>query len=112
MMYDDSEWNGKGATLSDKTARKEYGLSQDEIVKAIKCGRLDYRQNASHGNPYLRLLRREVEELVKHTLGNKYLKEVKLKTELSAVTRELRKLKKQVVQLEKRKAELEADLDG
>ena len=30
----DSEWQGKGATLSDKTARKEYGLTQDEIVRA------------------------------------------------------------------------------
>lgn len=29
----DSEWRGKGATLSDKTARKEYGLTQDEIIR-------------------------------------------------------------------------------
>jgi hypothetical protein len=35
----DSEWRRKGATLSetlsDKTARKEFGLTQDEIVEAI-----------------------------------------------------------------------------
>ncbi len=36
----DSEWQRKGATLSDKTARKEFGLTQDEIVKAIRAGRL------------------------------------------------------------------------
>jgi hypothetical protein len=27
-----SEWQRKGGTLSDKTARKEFGLTQDEIV--------------------------------------------------------------------------------
>jgi hypothetical protein len=30
----DSEWQRKGATLSDKTARKEFGLTQAEIVTA------------------------------------------------------------------------------
>lgn len=36
----DEEWNRKGATLSDKTARKEFALTQDEIVAAIDAGRL------------------------------------------------------------------------
>ena len=35
-MAEYGEWNRKGATLSDKTARKEYGLSQDEIIEAIE----------------------------------------------------------------------------
>jgi hypothetical protein len=56
----DSGWQGKGATLSDKTARREFGLTQDEIVRAIRAGKLHYRQNSIHGNPFLRLLRREV----------------------------------------------------
>lgn len=30
------EWRWKGATLSDKTARSEYGLTQDEIIAAIR----------------------------------------------------------------------------
>jgi hypothetical protein len=42
----DSEWQGKGATLSDKTARKDFGLSQDEIVQAIETGKLHYRCNS------------------------------------------------------------------
>ena len=46
----DSEWQRKGATLSDKTARKEYGLTQDEIVRAIKAEDLQYRRNSIHGN--------------------------------------------------------------
>ena len=33
----ESEWQRKGATLSDKTARKEFGLTQDEIVQAIRA---------------------------------------------------------------------------
>ena len=62
--FDDSVWQRKGATLSDKTARKEYGLSQDEIVEAIRDGQLQYRENSIHGNPFLRLLRHEVEALI------------------------------------------------
>ena len=50
-----SEWQRKGATLSDKTARKEFGLSQDQIVQAIRAGKLQYRYNSIHGNPFLRL---------------------------------------------------------
>lgn len=34
------EWARKGATLSDKTARLEYGLTQDEIDAAIDAGKL------------------------------------------------------------------------
>ena len=56
----DSEWQHKGATLSDKTARTEFGLTDDEIVQAIRAGKLHYREASMHGNPWLRLLRREV----------------------------------------------------
>jgi hypothetical protein len=65
MIDLDSEWVRNGATLSDKTARKEFGLTQDEIVEAIRAGKLHYREASMHGNPWLRLLRREVEALVK-----------------------------------------------
>ncbi len=61
------EWNRKGATLSDKTARKEFGLTQDEIVAAIDAGQLEYRVGVIHGSPWLRLLRREVEEVMAST---------------------------------------------
>jgi len=27
-----SNWNQKGATLSDKTARNEFGITQEEII--------------------------------------------------------------------------------
>ena len=36
----DSEWKRKGATLSDKTARDEFDLTEDEIIQAIRAGTL------------------------------------------------------------------------
>lgn len=35
MDYQNDEWQRKSATLSDKTARQEFGLTQDEIYDAI-----------------------------------------------------------------------------
>jgi len=106
----DSEWQRKGATLSDKTARKEFGLTQDEIVQAIRAGKLEYRRNSIHGNPFLRLLRREVEALVKNKHGDHYLKARQAKTELARINRELKQLKTRMAALEERKSKLMADL--
>jgi hypothetical protein len=105
----DSEWQGKGATLSDKTARKEFGLRQDEIVQAIRAGTLHYRRNSVFGNPFFRLLRREVEALVKKKHGDNYLKDQKAKAELARINRELRRLRTQMAALEARKSQLIAD---
>ena len=50
-MYEgDSIWLRKGATLSDKSARQEFGLTQQEIVAAIRAGKLQYRMHNMHGN--------------------------------------------------------------
>ncbi len=69
-MHDlDSDWQRKGATLSDKTARKDYGLTEGEIVRAIRAGTLQCRRTSIYGNPVLRLLRREVEALVNQKHG-------------------------------------------
>ena len=106
----DSEWQRKGATLSDKTARKEFGLKQDVIVQAIRDGKLHYREASMHGNPWLRLLRREVEALVKKKHGGGYLEVQQAKTGLAGVNRELKRLKRQVAVLEARKSSLMADL--
>jgi hypothetical protein len=104
------EWRDKGATLSDKSAREEFGLTQEEIYAAIRAGRLQYREASMHGNPWLRLLRREVEALVKSKHGGNYLKVRQAKTELAKVNSELRSLKNKMSKLEKRKAELTASL--
>jgi hypothetical protein len=102
----EAQWRRKGATLSDKTARTEFGLTQDEIIEAIRDGKLQYRQGSVHGNPWLRLLRTEVEALVKTTRGDDYLKERQTKTALAQIDRELNGLRTQVAALEARRAEL------
>jgi len=104
------EWQRKGATLSDKTAREEFGLTQDEIIRAIRAGALQYREHSMYGNPWLRLLRREVEALVKKKHGDNYLRDQQAKTELTRINRELRRLKTQIAALEERKSKLNADL--
>jgi hypothetical protein len=105
-----SDWQRKSATLSDKTARKEFGLTQDELVRAIRAGQLQYRRNSIHGNPFLRLLRHEVEALVKKKHGDDFLKDQQAKTELARINRELMRLKREVAALEERKARLSDDL--
>ena len=102
----DSEWRSKGATLSDKTAREEFGLTQDEIVRAIRAGKLQYREGSMYGNPWLRLLRREVEALVRKNHGSRYLLNLQTKTELARINRELKRLKTQLAALEERKSKL------
>jgi len=105
-----SEWQRKGATLSDKTARKEFGLTQNEIVQAIRAGTLHYSLNSVFGNPFLRLLRREVEALVKKKHGDNYLKGRQTNAELTRINRELKRLKTQIAALEDRKSKLNATL--
>jgi hypothetical protein len=56
-------------------------LTQEEIDAAIDAGTLRYRPAAMHGNPWLRLLRREVEDLVRARSGDRYLQERKARTE-------------------------------
>jgi hypothetical protein len=110
MDVDSEEWARKGATLSDKTARAEFGLTQDEIIAAIRAGQLQYRRAAIHGNPWLRLLRREVEELVSTRHGERFLRERQAKTELKQANRELKQLRAQVAALEERRSVLLAEL--
>jgi hypothetical protein len=105
-----NEWTRKGATLSDKTARAEFGLTQDEIIAAIRAGKLQYRRAEMEGNPWLRLLRREVEELVSTRHGERYLREQQAQTELKRVNRELKQLRTQVKVLEERRAALLSEL--
>jgi hypothetical protein len=104
------DWGRKGATLSDKTARAEFGLTQDEIIEAIRAGTLQYRDGSIYGNPWLRLLRREVEGLVQIRYGDRYLRERQVRAELARVNRELKRLRTQLAALEERRSELISDL--
>ncbi|MDP2752864.1 MAG: hypothetical protein Q8P40_00500 [Nitrospirota bacterium] len=106
-----SAWFKKGAILSDKSARKEFGLTQEEIIEATKDGKLQYRTNNVFGNPYLKLVRSEVEAFVNEKYGGNYLKKEKIRQELAQTNKELKMLKAQVVSLEQRKAELLDSID-
>jgi hypothetical protein len=106
------EWSHKGATLSDKTVRKEFGLTQEEIVAAIEAGQLQYRVSSMHGNPWLRLLRREVEDLMATTHNDAAHRQKRAKAELLRINKELRHLRSQVAALENNANNLSAELDG
>jgi hypothetical protein len=101
MDNSDPGWQRKGATLSDKTARVEFGLTQDEISQAIRAGMLHCREGSMYGNPWLRLLRQEAgpeearQQLPEGPAGE---------DGVGAHNRELRRLKGQIARLEDRMA--------
>ncbi len=110
MYEDDSLWTRKGATFSDKSARQEFGLTQQEIFAAIRAGKLQYRESNMHGNPWFRLLRHEVEALVSEKSGKDHLHKKKLQKELADINKEARKLKTRLAAIERRRAELTKEL--
>jgi hypothetical protein len=110
IMAEYGEWNRKGATLSDVTAKAEYGVDRDVIVKGIQTGKLEYREGSVWGNPYLRVLRSQLEQYLAEELGEDYLRRVKHHTELRRVKKAVADLKKQLAGLQKRQQELEASL--
>ena len=108
MDYQNDEWQCTGATLSDKTARQEFGLTQDEIYDAIDAGTLHYRQAGTHGNPWLRLLRREVEASPGHPTAT--VAERQARAELARVNREIKRLRAELAALEERRSKLSSGL--
>jgi coenzyme F420-reducing hydrogenase delta subunit len=106
-MAEYGEWNRKGATLSDVTAQKEYGVDRNFIIDGIRAGKLEYRQGSIWGNPYLRLLRRQLEQYIIEELGQDFLSGNQDQTELRKIKKEISKLKNRLVALEARKTELE-----
>ena len=106
-MAEYGEWNRKGATLSDATAKKEYGVDRDFIVKGIRAGKLEYREGAIWGNPYLRLLRFQLERYIAEELGTDRLSSSNNQTELRKIKKEMADLKKRLNELQARRTELE-----
>jgi hypothetical protein len=105
-------WTETGASLSDKSARDKFGLQQEEIIQAIRDGKLHYQECSMHGNPWLRLLRHEVDTLVRELRGESYLKVKYLEHELSEVDTELRKAKARIVSLNKQRAVLISTIES
>ena len=106
-MANYGEWNRKGATLSDVTANKEYGLRPDFIVKGIRAGKLEYREGTIWGNPYLRVLRSQLEQYIAEKLGADRLASGKNRTELRKIKKEMTDLRKRLTQLQARRTEIE-----
>jgi hypothetical protein len=106
-MANYGEWSRKGATLSDGTALKEYGVEPHFIVEGINAGKLEYREGAIHGNPYIRVLRGQLEAYIVEELGDDYLGRWREKTELREITREIAQLRKRLGELEARRAQIE-----
>lgn len=65
-----------------------------------------------HGNPWYRLLRKEVESLVQSKNGEDHLLKKKLQKELAELNSESRKISSRLKAIERRKAELMKALDG
>ena len=65
-----------------------------------------------HGNPRFRLLRHEVEALVKEKGGQDHLHTKQLQKELSDLNKEARKLKSRLKVIEGRRAVLMTELGG
>lgn len=106
-MAEHGEWNRKGASLSDATAKKEYGVDRNFIVKGIRAGKLEYRQGVIWGNPYLKLLRSQLEHYIAGELGPDRLSTGKNQTELRKIKREMTALKKRLKELEAQRSKLE-----
>jgi hypothetical protein len=70
--------------------RQEAALARQP---ARRRPRIQYRPAAMHGNPWLRLLRREVEDLVSTRHGERFLRERQAQTELKRVNREMKQLR-------------------
>ena len=106
-MAEHGEWNRKGATLSDVSALTEYGVERDFIIQGIKSGKLEYRDGAIWGNPYLRILRSQLEKYIIDELGVDYLYKVKAQFEIKTVKKQITETKKKLNMLEIRKKELD-----
>lgn len=109
-MAEHGEWTRKGATLSDVTAKKEYGVEQDFIIKGINARKLEFREGAIYGNPYFRVLRSQLEVYIASELGDDHLSRLKSRTELRQVKSDIASHNKQLAVLQLRKKELEMRL--
>jgi len=100
-MANYGEWNQKGGSLSHVTAKKEYGVEWDFIVKGIQAGKFEYKENSMHGNPYVRILRSQLEQYILEELGADYLSEKKNAIEILKIDKEIKELRGRLKNLER-----------
>ncbi len=102
----ESLWTKRGETLSHNNACKEFGLEKNDILNAIKNGKLQYREGVAHGNPYYKLLRIEVQNLALELQGSNGVIEQETAHKLKIINKEINSLKRKLSSLEKQKIKL------
>jgi len=98
-----TDWTKQGETLSLKNACKEFGLEESEIKEAINIEKLQYKVNYAHGNPYFKLLRKEVMALVLELHGEDFVEIQKIDFKIRTATKGINSFKRKLSALEKEK---------
>ncbi len=76
-------------------------------MKGIRAGKLEYREGSIWGNPYLRILRAQLERYIAEQCGSKHLAETKSQAELRKINTEIAILRRKLADLQARKTEME-----
>ena len=76
-------------------------------MKGIQVGKLEYREGAIWGSPYIRILRSQLERYVAEELGSDFLSNRKNQTELRKIKKEMADLKKRLAELQARRTDIE-----
>jgi hypothetical protein len=104
-------WIRQGETLSHKNACKEFGLEESEILEAMRAGKLQFKEQYAHGNPYFRLLHKEVIALALELRGDISFKKQQIEHKIQEVTKEINNCKRKVKAFEKERELLIKKLD-
>jgi len=99
-------WTQKGESLSHKNAIKEFGLEESEIIEAIRAGKLQYKINYVHGNPYYKLLRKEVKALAIDLRGESHYEKQEIEYQIKTITKEINSYRRKLKAFEKEKEAL------
>jgi len=84
----------------------EHPIVRNFIAEGIRVGRLEYSEETIWGNPYIRLLRSQLEQYIAEERGTDYLLNCKKVIELRMIKKEIAQLKKRLKVIESRKNEL------
>ncbi|PWR69668.1 hypothetical protein ACKUB1_11660 [Methanospirillum stamsii] len=106
-MAEYGEWNRKGATLSDKTVIKDYGVDREFIVKGIRAGKLEFQERSVWGNPYFVILRRQLKQYIAEELGDNHLSGIIKQKKIHTLKKEINETKHKLQGLELELAALE-----
>jgi hypothetical protein len=99
-------WTQKGESLSHNNACKEFGLEMEEIIEGMKSGKLQYKVNYVHGNPYYKLLRQEVSALAIELRGERHFRRQEIEFKIKTINKEINGHKRKIIENEREKQSL------